>query len=115
MQRLAIRLRNLQAFGFSSFQNEANYTTELKAINKVPQILTYRVMDLKGDLVAQKPNIPGEILNKMLKTMIYTEEMDHILLKAKGQGKALCHRRQDIFLHDIVWRNCNNSWLRCRT
>lgn len=73
MQRLAIRLRNLQAFGFSSFQNEANYTTELKAINKVPQILTYRVMDLKGDLVGQEPNIPGDILTRMLKTMIYTE------------------------------------------
>ena len=44
-------------------------------------------MDLNGKLVDRNAKYDPEYLNKILKTMIYVEEMDSILLKVKGQGK----------------------------
>jgi hypothetical protein len=43
-------------------------------------------------------------MNKILKAMIYVDEMDAILLKVKGQGTYLSLiLRQNIFLYDILW------------
>lgn len=79
-----------RAFGFATgkeaFLNPSNYTNELKPINRTPKQLIYRVMDLKGELIGPKPNVDSKLLNRIYRTMIYTEEMDKILLKAKGQG-----------------------------
>jgi len=72
-----------------SFLDATNYTNNLEPVNKSPKQLIYRVIDLQGDLVGKKANIDGRLLNRIYRTMIYTEEMDTILLKAKGQGNSV--------------------------
>lgn len=66
--------------------NDANYSNNLQPVNKTPKQLIFRVIDLKGDLIGKKTEIDKTLLNRIYRTMIYTEEMDMILLMAKGQG-----------------------------
>ena len=83
-------MRLLRRANFSgakdSFLNPTNYTNTLQPINKSPKQLIYRVIDLQGELVGKKADVDSKLLNRIYRTMIYTEEMDTILLKAKGQG-----------------------------
>jgi hypothetical protein len=65
--------------------------------------LIYRVIDLEGKLVGKRVAIDPKILNRVYRTMIYTDEMDTILLKAKGQGISNVIFRQNLILYDIVW------------
>lgn len=52
---------------------------------------TFRAFDLEGRLVNKDIKYDTEMLNKILRTMIFVDEMDDILLKVKGQGKSLCN------------------------
>lgn len=46
----------------------------------------YRAIDLEGKLLDKKVKYDADELAKILKTMIFVEEMDSMLLKIKGQG-----------------------------
>lgn len=46
----------------------------------------YRAIDLEGRLLDKKVKYDADELAKILKTMIFVEEMDSMLLKIKGQG-----------------------------
>jgi TPP-dependent pyruvate/acetoin dehydrogenase alpha subunit len=48
---------------------------------------TFRAFDLDGKLINKNIKYDSEQLIKILKTMIFVDEMDDILLKVKGQGK----------------------------
>lgn len=65
---------------------ELEYTQTLTAQSEFPKIPTYRVMDLDGNLLDKKVNWDGGYLARILRTMIFVDEMDSILLKVKGQG-----------------------------
>lgn len=61
----------------------------------------YRAYDLNGNLLDNNVKYDLEYMNKILKGMIYIDEMDTILLKVKGQGinilsqekyLSICHR-----------------------
>jgi len=54
-----------------------------------PKINTYRAFDLDGKLVDTKVKYDADLMCKILKKMIYVDEMDSILLKVKGQGIKL--------------------------
>ena len=47
---------------------------------------TYRVMDLDGQLLIKDFKYDTELLTRVLKKMIFVDEMDTILLKVKSQG-----------------------------
>lgn len=51
-----------------------------------PHVPAYRAYDLDGKLLDKKVKFDLDYMNKILKTMIYIDEMDTILLKVKGQG-----------------------------
>lgn len=90
-----------------SFMDPNNYTNELKTVSRVPKQLIYRVIDLEGNLVSDGKSVAGidkGLLNRIYEKMIYTEEMDTILLKAKGQGSQSPLLRQNILLYDFVRR-----------
>ena len=66
---------------------ELIYTSTLSpqsAFNKVP---TYRLIDLNGQLLVKDHAYDTKMLVKILKTMIFVDEMDSVLLRVKGQGK----------------------------
>lgn len=72
----------------------------------MPKQLIYRVIDLEGNPIGndkQAESIDKALLNRIYEKMIYTEEMDTILLKAKGQGKEYIYSRKDIVLYVVVW------------
>jgi hypothetical protein len=43
-------------------------------------------MDLNGQLLVKDHTYDTKLLVKMLKTMIFVDEMDSVLLRVKGQG-----------------------------
>jgi hypothetical protein len=47
---------------------------------------TYRAIDLDGNLLDKRLQYDAAYLNKILKTMIFVDEMDDLLLKVKAQG-----------------------------
>lgn len=49
---------------------------------------TYRAIDLDGKLLDKKIQYDAAYLNKILKTMIFVDEMDDLLLKVKGMGNT---------------------------
>lgn len=65
---------------------ELIYTQSLTPQSDFPKIKTYRAIDLDGNLVDSKLSFDLPYLSKILKTMIFVDEMDSILLKVKGQG-----------------------------
>lgn len=58
----------------------------------------YRAIDLEGRLVDKKVKYDAEELAKILKTMIFVEEMDSMLLKIKGQGKVSFMQERSRFI-----------------
>ena len=65
---------------------ELVYTNTLShqsCFNKVP---TYRLLDLNGQLQVKDHVYDTKFLLKILKTMIFVDEMDTIFLRVKGQG-----------------------------
>ncbi len=65
---------------------ELTYTQSLTTQSEFPRVPTYRVIDLQGNLLDSKFKYDTAELTKILKTMIFVDEMDSILLKVKGQG-----------------------------
>jgi ABC-type amino acid transport substrate-binding protein len=47
---------------------------------------TYRAIDLDGNLLDKTISYDPAYLNKILKAMVFVDEMDAILLKVKAQG-----------------------------
>lgn len=79
-QTLCLALR--QRYG------ELVYTQTLTAQSEFPKIPTYRAIDLDGNLLDKNLHFDPAYLTKILKTMIFVDEMDSILLKVKGQGTS---------------------------
>jgi hypothetical protein len=50
-------------------------------------VSAYRAYDLDGKLLDHSVKFDLDHMNKILKAMIYIDEMDSILLKVKAQGK----------------------------
>ena len=67
---------------------ELVYTQTLSAQSEFPKIPTYRAIDLDGNLLDRNVQFDAAYLAKILKTMIFVDEMDSILLKVKGQGTS---------------------------
>lgn len=65
---------------------ELVYTHTLSAQSEFPKVPTYRAMDLDGNLLDRTLSFDAGYLAKVLRTMIFVDEMDTILLKVKGQG-----------------------------
>jgi hypothetical protein len=65
---------------------ELVYTNEMKVQDSFDKVPTFRAYDLDGKLINKKIKYDTDELVKILKTMIFVDEMDHILLKVKGQG-----------------------------
>lgn len=65
---------------------ELTYTNKLQVQSEFGKVPTFRVIDLDGKLVNHEVKYNTEELVKILKTMIFVDEMDSILLKVKGQG-----------------------------
>ena len=65
---------------------ELVYTQSLTPLSEFPKVNTYRAIDLDGNLVDDKLTFDPAYLSKILRTMIFVDEMDTILLKVKGQG-----------------------------
>ncbi len=65
---------------------ELVYTNEMKVQDSFDKVPTFRAYDLDGKLVNKNIKYDTEELVKILKTMIFVDEMDDILLKVKGQG-----------------------------
>ena len=65
---------------------ELTYTQELTHQNEFTKVPTYRVIGLDGQLLDKKFVYDPELLTKILKAMIFVDEMDTILLKVKSQG-----------------------------
>jgi hypothetical protein len=65
---------------------ELVYTQHLTVQSEFAKVPTYRAIDLDGHLLDKKVKYDLKYLNRILKTMIFVDEMDIILLKVKGQG-----------------------------
>jgi hypothetical protein len=65
---------------------ELTFTTSLQAQFEFPRVPTFRLLDLDGNLLDNKAKYDTQLLTKILKTMVFVDEMDSILLKVKGQG-----------------------------
>lgn len=78
----SLRLALRQPYG------ELVYTQTLSAQSEFPKVPTYRAMDLDGNLLDRNLAFDPVYLAKILRTMIFVDEMDTILLKVKGQGTA---------------------------
>lgn len=63
------------------------YTQTLKHQNQFEKIPTYRLVDLEGQLLDKNHQYDSALLLKILKAMIFVDEMDSILLKIKSQGR----------------------------
>lgn len=66
---------------------ELIYTQNLNHQSEFGKVPTYRVIDLEGQLIDKKFTYDAQLLAKILKNMIFVDEMDSILLKVKSQGK----------------------------
>jgi hypothetical protein len=71
---------------FTQPYGELVYTQNLTGQSEFPKVPTYRAIDLDGKLLDNKITYDLAELTKVLKTMIFVDEMDTILLKVKGQG-----------------------------
>ncbi len=54
----------------------------------MPKISTFRLLDLEGKLLDKNHAYDTSYLLKILKSMIFVDEMDNVLLKVKSQGKV---------------------------
>jgi hypothetical protein len=98
-------LNKLLAFSYG----ELKYTNTLQTQTQFSKVETFRTYDLDGKLVNSNVKYNKEELLKVLKTMIFVDEMDDILLKVKGQGMHDTYVRENLILYDIFWR----AWLHC--
>lgn len=64
------------------------YTQTLKHQNQFQKVPTFRLTDLEGQLLDKNHQYDTALLLKMLKAMIFVDEMDSILLKIKSQGTS---------------------------
>lgn len=74
------------------------YTNEIKPQDCFEKIPTFRAYDLDGKLVNKNIKYDCDELAKILKTMIFVDEMDDILLKVKGQGSSIIIQAKSLFI-----------------
>jgi len=67
---------------------ELVYTNTLSPQSEFNKVPTYRLIDLNGQLLVKDHIYDTKLLVKILKTMIFVDEMDSVLLRVKGQGKS---------------------------
>ena len=75
-------LKKLNMFNYG----EIKFTQDIIAQNDFTHVPAYRAYDLEGKLLDSKIKYDLHYLNKILKSMIYIDEMDVMLLKVKAQG-----------------------------
>lgn len=68
---------------------ELIYTQKLDHTSSFSKVPTYRLIDLEGNLLVKDHKYDTKLLLKILKTMIFVDEMDALLLKVKSQGKTM--------------------------
>ena len=69
------------------FKDFTSLTYSMTPRNKVEEIPVFRMIGLDGTLKSKPPtSIDYDLFNRVYQKMIYTEEMDNILLMSKGQG-----------------------------
>lgn len=78
--RMALTSTLKQSYGELTYTNTLSPQSEF---NKVP---TFRLIDLNGQLIVKNHIYDTKLLVKILKTMIFVDEMDSVLLRVKGQG-----------------------------
>ena len=76
------RLNQMMAYSYG----ELSFTTQLQHQTEFKKISTFRAMDLEGNLLDKNLIIDTELHTKVLRKMIFVDEMDSILLKVKSQG-----------------------------
>lgn len=83
-------------FGFTGKTNDPFdedteiYSYKLQAIDNLPKIPTFRVIDVNGKLIAKEYDLKPdnkELFIKIFETMVRLEEMDTFLLMSQRQGK----------------------------
>lgn len=62
------------------------YTNTLSPKSEFKKVPTFRLIDLNGQLLVKDHIYDTNLLVKILKTIIFVDEMDNTLLKVKGQG-----------------------------
>jgi hypothetical protein len=82
VRRTAQRLLTAPRFNYG----ELVYTNQLTSLHEFPKMPTYRAIDLDGNLLDKTISYDPAYLNKILKAMVFVDEMDAILLKVKAQG-----------------------------
>lgn len=61
----------------------------MKVQTQFDNVTAYRAFDLEGKLLDKSIKYDLDYMHKILRAMIYIDEMDSILLKVKGQGNKL--------------------------
>lgn len=73
------------------FKDFTNITNKIEVLNRVQEVPVFRMIGLDGKLISKHaPQIDNELFTRIYEKMIFTEEMDNILLMSKGQGECLC-------------------------
>ena len=65
---------------------QLNFTQSITHQNSFDKVPTYRLIDLDGNLLDKNVKYDIDKLVKVLKTMIFVDQMDALLLKVKSQG-----------------------------
>lgn len=91
----ALLNKNIRCYG------EITFTQQLERKSEFEHVHAYRAYDLDGQLLDRNVKFDLPYMNKILKAMIYVDEMDSILLKVKGQGMLCIKLRKNIFLYDF--------------
>lgn len=66
---------------------ELKFVDNIQCQYEFDKVETFRAYDLDGKLVNKNIKYDCNELTKILKAMIFIDEMDDILLKVKGQGR----------------------------
>lgn len=90
MLRQLVRIRKLGILGplLTYSYGKLSYTSRLTHLSEFAKIPTFRAIDLEGRLIDKNFSYNVELLTRVLKTMIFVDEMDSVLLKVKSQGKS---------------------------
>ena len=105
MNFIANRLFKLPSLFNKNIYNygEITFNQDIKVQTHFDHVTAYRAFDLEGQLLDKTIKYDLDYLNKILRAMIYVDEMDSILLKVKGQGKSILYQfRKNIILHDFL-------------
>lgn len=79
-------LRTRLTLSLQRCYGELSFTQNLASQASFDKVPTYRLIDLDGKLLKSSHTYDTNLLVRILKKMIFVDEMDSILLKVKSQG-----------------------------